>query len=571
MANINILNPYVYIPSFLKIRTKSGELQKFKPNKPQITLLNAVEKLKREEKPVRIIILKARQMGFSTMTEAICYHHISTNKYRNGLIIAHEDSASQNIYNMFKTYYENTPEEITPMRKRMNAQELLFENPSLDDVEKRKNPGLQSSIKVASARNVNTGRSQTLHFLHCSEVAFWNDAKTLVTGLFQTVPNLPNTTIILESTANGVGGFFYETWKAAESGENDFIPLFFPWFDEPTYSMPFNSVEELDVFIKSLDKEEKWLIETHNVNYEQLKWRRWCIQNNCTGDIEKFHQEYPSYPDEAFIASGRPKFNVDSLKDYLRNVQKPIKKCFLNKTLNGDIEIDENNNGYVEIWKMPEENKFYSLGADVAEGLSKGDYSVGYILDENLDVCAKWRGHIEPDLFGKELVKLGLMYNEAYMGIEVNNHGLATIKAIQAEDYTNIYYSKLHDKATDVVTQKIGWTTTSKTKPLMIDKLAEYIRERYIGVKDKDFISEALTYVIEDNGSTNAQEGCHDDCVMAMAIALQVFLEGKFDSFKPFVPKEETKRKRQIFDGIKVDEDIEEDNFFDEYGQEVSL
>lgn len=562
---IDILNPYIYIPSFLKIRTKSGSLEKFKPNNAQIKLLDTIENRRKEGKPVRVIILKARQMGFSTMTEAICYRFVSTNAYKNGLIIAHEDAASQNIYSMFKTYYENTPEELTPMRKRMNSQELLFENPTTDEIEKRRNPGLMSSIKVASAGNVNAGRSQTIQFLHASEVAFWKDAKTLVTGLFQTVPNLSDTYIVLESTANGVGGFFYETWKAAERGENDFIPLFFAWFEEPTYSMKFDTEGEKKAFEGTLDKEELWLIEKFKLSLEQLKWRRWCIANNCYGDLNKFHQEYPSYPDEAFIASGRPRFSVEVLKDYLMAAKEGT-RYFLEKT-----GLHEDKNGYLEIWQMPKEDEFYCIGADVAEGLITGDFSSAYVCDSDLNVVAKWHGHIDPDLFGIELAKLGRLYNEAYIGVENNNHGLTTLKALQKEDYYNIYFTKTYDKVSDTISQKMGWSTNTKTKPIMIDKLAEFIREKYIGIKDKLFVNEALTYIIEDKGTTNAQDGCYDDTVMSVAIMLQVWLEGKHENFTPTVPNEAVKNSKKILNGIRVDEDDEDSA--DEWGlsQEVAL
>ena len=165
MSKIDILNPKVYIPSFLKIRTKEGELKNFIPNQPQKRLRDKIMELREKGEPVRIIILKARQMGFSTYTEADCFHQTVTNKMFNSTIIAHEEQASQNLYNMFKRYYENLPDVLTPMRKRNNAKELLFENPTADDLEKRRNPGLQSSVKVATAKNTATGRSQTINII----------------------------------------------------------------------------------------------------------------------------------------------------------------------------------------------------------------------------------------------------------------------------------------------------------------------------------------------------------------------------------------------------------------------
>lgn len=583
MGKIDILNPKVYIPSFLKIRTKSGSIEPFKPNLPQTRLLNVILDQRKKRKPVRIIILKARQMGFSTMTEAVCFHDTVTNPYRKSLIIAHEDQASQNLFNMFKTYYFNLPEALMPMRKKNNSQELVFENPTMDDLERRRNPGLLSSIKVATAGNKGAGRSDTIHFLHASEVAFWQDAKTTVTGLFQTVPSLPETTIILESTANGVGGYFYETWKGAVNGDNDFVPLFFAWFEEPNYRIEFDSEEEKEEFIKEVNHsytdstgvtihtEEYELLNMYpQITYEQLKWRRWCIKNNCYGDLEKFHQEYPAYPEEAFIASGRPRFDTSVLKKYRMAVKDPIEQCFL-KDNGFSITKEISKSGYVSIWKYPEQGKYYTIGADVAEGTIEGDYSNAYVLDENCDVVARWRGHIDPDLFGEELVSLSRYYNDAYLGIESNNHGLTTIKAVQRKEYHNLYYTKTHDKITDQITQKVGWRTDSRTKPLMIDKMAEFIRKRLIGMPDMELINECLTYIIDDKGGTNAQVGCHDDTVMSLAIALQLYCEGMFNQEEAYAEKEYNIRKTMRVDILDIPIDDEDDDVYMGFGQEISI
>ena len=568
---INLLDPKIYIPNFLYIRNKNAELVKFKPNKPQKRLRDTIERLRKQGKPVRIIILKARQMGFSTYTEADCFHQTVTNKMFSSTIIAHEEQASQNLYNMFKRYFENLPDALRPMRKRNNAKELLFENPTTDDLEKRRNPGLQSTVKVATAKNTATGRSQTINYLHASEVAFWDNPKETFTGLLQCVPHSAKSTVIMESTANGVGDYFYDMWNNAVAGKNEFVPLFFAWFEMDEYSLPFETEEEKEEFIKEVNyefkdeegntvhTEEYELMQDFGVSYEQLKWRRWCISNNCNCDVEQFHQEYPSTPEEAFIASGRPRFNIGVLKQYRRQAKEgDIGRL---EYSGNRVVFSPDPNGDVEIWKYPEEGKHYCIGADVAEGLITGDYSVGYVGDDNFDICLRYRTHIDPDLFGRELVKIAKYYNEAYIGCENNNHGLTTLKAIQNEEYWNIFFTKTYDKIADTVTQKIGWSTTSRTKPLMINKLAEFIRNKWIGIKDKILIQEMFTYVIDDKGSTNAQDGCHDDTVMALAILLQVLLEGKGENFVPYQSEDENYPKPKTYRrlGMNIPMDIDQD------------
>jgi hypothetical protein len=548
MSLAKLLEPRTYIPKLLKIRNKDAQLVPFVLNNPQQRLLKIIEDVKAKNKPIRIIILKARQMGFSTLTEGLIFTYTATKPLMNSQIVAHEDPASQNLYQMYKTFYENLPPELTPMTKYSNSQELLFENPTPDIDEKRRNPGLMSRVRVSSARNVNTGRSMTIHNLHASEVAFWADAKTLMTGLMQTIPDSPNTMIIMESTANGVGGYFYDMWNQAVRGENDFIPVFFPWFELKEYAREFDCEEDRQAFIDEVNyiyknekgetvrTEEYELMDTHHLTYEQLYWRRYTIRNKCNNDIEQFNQEYPATPEEAFIASGRPRFSAGVIKQYLKTC-KEGERGYIVEDSSG-VHFVSDPKGYVEVWKHPEKDRYYCIGADVAEGKIEGDYSDARVGSDDFDVWASWHGHIDPDLFGDELVKLAKYYNEAYIGVERNNHGLTTLKAIQRKEYWNVYFQKTYDKIADKISQTIGWLTTSKTKPLMVDKLAEFIREKWIGCRDKMFWMECLTYVIDDKGATNAQEGCNDDTVMSTAILLQMLLEGKGENYRPEIPNE---------------------------------
>ncbi len=543
-------NDKLYFEKCLKIRTKEGKLEPFRMNAMQ----EKSEKLIYEHqvskgKPIRVIWLKARQHGISTYCEAKIFKKTATNPFRNAMIIAHEDKATQNLFAMSKLYYEELPPMLRPMKKYSNESALVFENPTNDENVKYENPGLRSKITIATAKNVDTGRSSTTHSLHASEVAFWDNATTLMTGLLQCVPDTPNTEVYIESTANGVGDWFYDFWQKAVKGENDYLPIFLAWFENPEYSKPFNSKKEKEAFIESVNfvskdangnevrTEEYHLKEAHNLTYEQLNWRKWCINNKLNGDVELFHQEYPSTAEEAFIVSGRPVFNTNSLNKYRSAVKPPVATGYII-----DGKFVEDKNGYISIWKYPEKDAFYVMGGDVAEGLISGDYSCLAILDEKLDLCASWYGHIAPDLLGDEAVKLAKMYNDAYIGIESNNHGLTTLKAIVNKEYWNVYYQKNYDKIADVITKKLGWNTNKRTKPLMINKLAEFIREMYLGIHWDTLISELFTYVIEDDGITNAQQGSHDDTVMALAIALQLFIEGRGENYVPEIPFDEIKR-----------------------------
>lgn len=534
--------------NFLKIRDKSAQIIPFKLNRAQNIVMDIIERDIREGKPKRYIVLKARQMGLSTLFEGLIFQDTATKENKNSLIIAHEETASSNLFNMSKLYLDELPEILKPMRKYANGKVLSFENPSNDDAEKARNPGLRSKISIATAGAGEVGRSSTVHNLHASEVAFFPDARTTMLGLLQAIPNQPNTLAVLESTANGVGDWFHDFWMRAERGENDFTPIFLPWFIQEEYTRPFRSESEREQFIaevttpslnsrgEEIHSYEYELMKKHDLTYEQLNWRRWTIQNNCQGDEVLFMQEYPATAEESFISSGRPKFNINALRDYQTITKEPIKRGYLIEQ-NGVVEFVDDEQGYISIWQEPDPSKFYCIGADVAEGLVEGDYSCAYVGDsETFDLVARWHGHIDADLFGMELVKLANYYNQAYVGVENNNHGLTTLTTLKREEYWNLYFSKSHDRISDQITKKLGWTTSSRTKPLMIDKLAEFVREKYLGIFDDLLISEMFTYIIEDNGKTNAQAGCHDDAVMATAILLQLMLEGRGEMYTPEIP-----------------------------------
>lgn len=564
-----------YIGNFLKIRDKTANIIPFKLNKAQKIVLELIKKDVEAGKPLRYLILKARQMGISTLTEALIFHDTSTHENKNALIIAHEEAASQNLFAMSKLYYENLPDLIRPMRRYSNGKVLSFENPDNDESVRAKNPGLRSKISIATAGSGEVGRSSTIHNLHVSELAFFPDARTTMLGLMQAVPDQPNTFVALESTANGVGDFFHDMWQKAERGENEFTPIFLPWFIQDEYKRLFRSDAEKAQFIEevnttslsqtgdTLHTYEYELKEKHGLTYEQLNWRKYTIQNKCQGDEILFMQEYPSTAEESFISSGRPKFNIRSLRKYQTITKEPIRRGYLVER-EGVIHFMDDDKGYVSIWREPNEGESYAIGADVAQGLSSGDFSSAIVGNHEFDQVAMWHGHIDPDLFGKELVKLAKYYNDAYLGVENNNHGLTTLTAIRNEEYWNIYHAKTYDKIGDKVTQTMGWSTNKKTKPLMIDKLAEFVRENYLGIYSDLVVGEMFTYVIDDKGGTNAQNGCHDDTVIAFAILLQLLLEGRHEHYVPEIPIDQRGK-------VKIDVDIVDPLFEEEENSEFSV
>lgn len=515
---------YLIENGLLKIKTKHGEFIPLKLNFTQQYVLNIIKKAWIEGKAIRLLILKARQEGISTESEAIIYSIISTQPNRNGVIVADDDDGANYLFEMSKTYHDASEDHLKPILKRSNRKELVFK-------------AIRSAIYVQTANKPNSVRKYTYQIAHLSEFALFPYPNELMTALNQTVPNLPKTIIIIETTAKGkkkidneirgkVGNgsrYFYDEWKKAKAGETDWIAVFIPWFWHEEYTTPIYEDGERIALENSLDDEEKNLLKTLNlrtgrtVSLEQIKWRRWCIKNNCGGDVENFHQEYPSTDEEAFIIGGNPYFDVKTLRE-MRTY------CINPKT--GDLQWEydrivfrNKGVGNFKIIEDPVPYENYIIGADVAAGINGGDYSVIEVLNaRTLMEVAQWRGWISPELFGYELNKVGLYYNKALVGCEVNQHGLTSLIALKNLNYPNIYFKQSFQHGEPKSTGQIGWLTNTLTKSLMCESLAQLIRDKSLRILLEDTIDELL-----DFGQNLEAMSRRDDIVISLAIAVELW------------------------------------------------
>jgi hypothetical protein len=491
----------------LKIKTKDGEIKPLILNKAQKKFADTVFEGIKAGKPVRIIILKARQMGFSTVTEAIIYYLTSLQEAKNAFIVAQDSDATGNLYDMFRLYHEKVPEVIKPMTKRNNAKKLTFENPSVKEREQRKNPGLKSKITVQSAEKKVLARSETIHYLHASEVAFWPPSKKKkhLNSLLAALSKEPGTVGVLESTANGMDDF-KKYWDDAVEGRNDFTPLFFPWFEMPDYRKPVPPGFELT-------DEEKELKQRFNLDDEQIQWRRFTIRNDCNGDPRLFRQEYPSVPEEAFLLSGDGIFDNEFIQRLMDAIEVPGELHEVDIVKNSVIKAAS---GELRIFRQPEPGKRYIIGADTAKGKSNGDYDAAYVIEERSgEMCAVIHGQWDTDLYGKKLDVLGRYYNTALLAVENNNTGESVLNTLYNTcQYPLLFMWKKGD---------LGWNTNNATRPVMISDFKEAIRDQLFPIYCRLLYKECLTF-IDKNGKPQADNGCTDDCIMAYAIALQVRL-----------------------------------------------
>jgi hypothetical protein len=281
-----------YAETCLRIKTKSGAIVPLVLNKAQLYAHAVIEKQRKETGKVRVLILKARQQGFSTYVGGRFYHRSSLNHGVSVFILTHEQAATDNLFAMVARYHEHSP--LKPHTGAANAKELLFDR-------------LDSGYSVATAGQKAVGRSKTVQLFHGSEVAFWPNASEHFAGVMQAIPDLPGTEVILESTANGVTGEFYERWQQAEDGIGDYIPIFSPWFWEPAYSRipPEGFVLRTDKMAGE-DLSEEEYAELHGLTLAQMCWRRAKIAE--LKDPMLFMQEYPATAEEAFQATGHDSF-----------------------------------------------------------------------------------------------------------------------------------------------------------------------------------------------------------------------------------------------------------------------
>jgi hypothetical protein len=262
-------------------------------------------------------------------------------------------------------------------------------------------------------------------------------------------------------------------------------------------------------------------VEKFGLDNDQLKFRREKIGQN---GIDLFKQEYPSTADEAFLTTGRPVFNPEQLHNLLPTLSDPIRHL----ALEGE-EWMVHPRGELLLYHEYDEHESYTIGADTSAGIRGRDYSVATVLDRRKRQVAVLRGYFAPDYFADLLYHLGKFFNWAIVAPENNNHGILTVNKLHKDlAYPYVYQEVVVDRVTDEETVKIGFGTNVKTKPLIIDKLRAAMRDGEVELTDATTVREMLTYIVTENGAMEAEKNCHDDCVMALAIANHVH-EGNFE------------------------------------------
>lgn len=510
----------------LSIRNKQGRVVPFILQPAQAKLHKAIKQMRDARRPVRIVYLKPRRVMVSAATAAEFFHEIPFTPGQSGLVVAHLKKAAKEIWN----YHRDFDRFYRPFGG-------LIERPG-----RHRKPGAAgcieydngSRIEIETARNLDAGRAFGIRYLHLSEYAYYRNARELGRGLINSVPDDVDTMIVKESTANGVGNPFHQDCLAAmdTTSGNEWLFVFFAWFEHPEYVREFATPEARARFQQTLTSHEEEMRARFQLSLEQLAWRRWAIQNKCEGSVETFHQEYPSTPEEAFLYSGRPRFQHQALSRMPVIKDAPCGELVEEVGPRAALRFEVQDRGPLVVYKRPQPNKMYVAGADVAEGIDVGDgsiggedpdYSVLIIADKDTgEQVAKLRARMEPDPFAEYSAALLRWYNWAFIVPEANGPGVAYMEGLLRYGVPPalIYHrhpqpdEKFSSQASSSL-QLLGWKQNAVTRVQMISLLDRAIREMSYIMHDPNTISEHLTFVIKSSGRAEHQNNCHDDEVFA--------------------------------------------------------
>lgn len=552
----------VYAEDIEKVRDHyTSEIVPFLFRKGQKILHDVTQKQAQEQGHVRIINLKSRRYGGSTYVQGRFYWHVSNERNKNAFIITHEEEATNTIFSMAKLFQEENV--LRPSTTYDSHNRLTFD--SLD----RRIKGLKSEYRVATAKNVHAGKSQGIHYLHVSEEAQWQgDPDELLTSLFACVPGLPMyTEIYRESTAQGFGNTFQEdTFEAFGEGKNVYYELdgvpyawkspksewvlcFIPWFCNEGDVLEFRSEDEKKALIAETERlvfdeknmryvksESMRLREKFNLSWEQINWRKWCIETNCRGSLDKFHQNWPSTVEEAFLSTGSNVFDKVLCDDIEQECDEPVFTGDIQRMAT-KIRLRLNRHGNLTVWEKPKDGEHYFLTVDCAGGKKRSD-KAGKSTKEpdrtNIDVynhrtgnqAAQWNGHIAYDMIGNLASTIGELYFMAPACVELNNHGYTVVSHLLTEKYPQ-YYDKNPDEP--------GWYQTQQKKAKSVDDTYRAVRDGDIKINCKETVSEMRTFVEDPPGIFEAGGTNKDDRVttLMMASQMQILLPRDFETKHP--------------------------------------
>ncbi|MCL1606692.1 MULTISPECIES: terminase [Mediterranea] len=567
----------------------------FRLTRPQRRFVERLEKLRKAGKPIRIVLLKARQWGGSTTSQIyMAWLQLIHKVGLNSLIIAHQGTGSDEIKDMFDRMIKAYPVEMLH-----ELSEAYKENePKLVGVGKSGSiyrvPQRNCKIKIGTAERPDGCRGGDYSLVHLSEVGLWKATEgkkpeDIVRSACSGVLYRPYTMIVYESTANGTGNFFQREYDAAKKGDSQFEAMFVSWFDIEKYSQPLDDIKAFAARLYdnrenanvSSAREESgrylWALWEKGATLEAINW--YILERAKYNDHASMASEYPSDDIEAFVHSGTMVFDKYKVEDFDRYCKKPryVGDVYADadegKNALKNLRFSEDRQGMLWVWELPEVDESekvlnrYLTVVDVGGRSNKADWSVIVVFDRLFMadggkpvVVAQWYGHCDIDLLAWKAAQIAAFYDNSLLVIESNTletHDkerdvdgdqsqfiLNQIKNV----YPNLYARKQSEE--DIMAglpTKYGFHTNVATKPMVISTLVKAIRENAYIERDRRCLDEYLVYEKKPNGAFGAVVGKHDDLLMTRAIGLHIcFYEMEPPKFVKRTKRMLVKKKKAV-------------------------
>ena len=546
--------------SCVQIKTKSHRSAPLILNRPQRIFLNELEKQRLAGKAIRIVLLKHRQWGGSTLTQIyIAWIQLFLRMGATSLIVGNVKDQSKHILAMLAKLLSSHPQEIFRI---LHGVSTIVLRPYAGTANYKRITESDATFGVGSVQEPDALRSQTIHLLHLSEVGSWQsdtkvNAEDLAQTLYGALVDEPLTLCVKESTAQGVGNYFHRECQRARSGESLDALVFIRWFDDPQYMidpLQLPGISSAQAFILSWDEYEHNLF-SDGATIEHLAWRRQKMKNFT--DLWRFQQEYPSTPEEAFTSTDHrvfpelyvrrarvrclPPIAVGELHAADRKGERSLKEIRFEARLGGSLSI----------WSFPEERPAgvllmayynrYCAFADIGGRGERSDFSVITVIDRlpmKTDcppvVVAEFHAHMDPDLFAWYAARVCKWYDSALLGVEVNSlysdrgddlRGYDADSSLTVLDeikhhYNNLYYRESFDDVQKKAHRKYGFHMNKQTKPMVINELSAALRDCGYHERCAAACDEFDTYMQMGDGRMGAVKGYHDDRVISRAGAL---------------------------------------------------
>lgn len=537
IREIAFRDPDRFIQKQLKVADKLAGTVPFRYNWSQLQIARKIKEMEAAGKPLRLYILKSRQVGSSTMIA--CRYFVKTWAKDNvqALVLAQLEERSAELLERVKFFYSSLP---APLKLQLSKDSQY---------------GLQyadtlGKITIASARNLAIARGATKQLLLLSEFAHYKNPRDLLKEFQKPILYAPGTEIIIETTGMGFGSQAHEFWQETRQGRTPYEGIFLPWQDDPGCSYEFSSDKDRDWRLKEAFEYEPRLkdrMQYHKLTPGNIYYAYLVLKNYCDGDYQDFLREYPCDEHEPWLSNNESFFgteNVNKLRDH--TTQFPYQyRVFaphfpLDETLGDQTsfdvleradKVDENGSRpFFKIWKLPTPKGEYIVSGDAAEGIEDGNFSSSFVIDANtFEMMAEFHGRIRPDQFAYVMGFLGNVYNVALCAPEINPPGNVTFMELN-RFYNNIYRFKspYMDKVNGKnERQWLAWQTNHITRPMMLQlakRLVEDLahdRIRLPGIiKSRELVNELGTFAPDERtGKPQAINGAQDDRVMAWAIA----------------------------------------------------